>query len=117
MKTTRKMTAAFAVAVLAALAAQSLIVLAKDRMPKTPPSTEELKVSIKEWTVPTKGAHPHDPAVGADEALWFTEQMQNKIGRLDPSTGEFKEFPLKTPNSGPHGLIADRDGNIWFTGN
>jgi virginiamycin B lyase len=77
----------------------------------------ELKVTIREWDVPTKGAHPHDPAVGADGALWFTEQMQNKIGRLDPATGEFKEFPLKVTYSGPHGLVADREGNIWFTGN
>ena len=57
--------------------------------------TEDLKASIKEWAVPTKGAHPHDPAVGADGALWFTEQMANKIGRLDPKTGDFKEYPLK----------------------
>jgi virginiamycin B lyase len=77
----------------------------------------ELKVTIREWDVPTKGAHPHDPAVGADGALWFTEQMQNKIGRVDPSTGAFKEYPLKVENSGPHGLVADREGNIWFTGN
>jgi virginiamycin B lyase len=77
----------------------------------------ELKVTIREWAVPTKGAHPHDPAVGADGALWFTEQMQNKIGRLDPQSGAFKEFPLKLADSGPHGLVADRDGNIWFTGN
>jgi virginiamycin B lyase len=78
---------------------------------------EELHVKISEWSVPTKGAHPHDPAVGADGALWFTEQMMNKIGRLDPATGEFKEYPLKVKNSGPHGLVADSDGNIWFTGN
>src|SRR5437867_536899 len=77
----------------------------------------ELKVTIREWDVPTKGAHPHDPAVGADGALWFTEQIQNKIGRVDPATGEFKEFPLNVKNSGPHGLVADREGNIWFTGN
>jgi virginiamycin B lyase len=77
----------------------------------------DLKVTIREWAVPTKGAHPHDPAVGADGALWFTEQMQNKIGRLDPQSGAFKEFPLKLEDSGPHGLVADRDGNIWFTGN
>jgi virginiamycin B lyase len=77
----------------------------------------ELKVTIREWAVPTKGAHPHDPAVGADGALWFTEQMQNKIGRLDPKSGVFQEFPLKLEDSGPHGLVADREGNIWFTGN
>lgn len=39
----------------------------------------------------------------------------NKLARLDPKTGTFKEFPLKTRDSGPHGLVADRDGNIWFT--
>jgi len=77
----------------------------------------DLKVNIREWAVPTKGAHPHDPAVGADGALWFTEQMVNKIGRLDPKSGAFKEYPLKVENSGPHGLVADREGNIWFTGN
>ena len=77
----------------------------------------ELKVTIREWAVPTKGAHPHDPAVGADGALWFTEQMQNKIGRLDPKSGAFQEFPLKIEDSGPHGLVADGEGNIWFTGN
>src|SRR5258708_31921639 len=47
-----------------------------------------LNVTIQEWAVPTKGAHPHDPAVGADGALWLTEQMVNKLGRLDPKTGE-----------------------------
>src|SRR6266704_395704 len=80
-------------------------------------NVSELHVTVKEWDVPTKGAHPHDPAVGMDGALWFTEQMQNKIGRLDPGSGAFKEFPLKVDNSGPHGLVADSAGNIWFTGN
>jgi streptogramin lyase len=78
---------------------------------------QELNVTIKEWAVPTKGAHPHDPAIGADGALWFTEQMANKIGRLDPKTGEFKEYPLKVTNSGPHGLVEDGEANIWFTAN
>jgi virginiamycin B lyase len=27
-----------------------------------------------------------------------------------------KEYPLDTPNSGPHGLVEDRDGNVWYTG-
>jgi virginiamycin B lyase len=77
----------------------------------------DLNVSIREWDVPTKGAHPHDPAVAPDGSLWFTEQMVSKLGRLDPATGTFKEYPLKGPNDGPHGLVADRDGNIWYTGN
>ncbi len=74
-----------------------------------------IKVLIKEWDVPTPNSRPHDPALGPDGALWVTEQLANKLGRLDPHTGQFKEFPLKTQESGPHGLVADREGNIWFT--
>lgn len=90
----------------------------RHRTPTQPGDVADLKVTITEWAVPTKGAHPHDPAVGPDGALWFTEQMTNKLGRLDPKTGEFKEYPLvEGKNSGPHGLVADREGNIWFTAN
>src|SRR6202171_4074977 len=77
----------------------------------------ELKATIKEWDVPTKGAHPHDPALAPDGSMWFTEQLQNKLGRLDPASGAFKEYVLKIEDSGPHGLVADSNGNIWFTGN
>jgi len=77
----------------------------------------DLKISIREWLVPTLGSRPHDPLATADGAIWWTGQFANVIGRLDPKTGVMKEFPLKTPNSGPHGLTADKDGNIWYTGN
>jgi virginiamycin B lyase len=73
------------------------------------------KVSIKEWEVPTPNSRPHDPTVAPDGSLWYTGQRTNKLGRLDPQTGQFKEYPLKPPGSGPHGLVADREGNIWFT--
>ena len=43
--------------------------------------------------------------------------MANVLGRLDPSTGAIKEYQLKTPASGPHGLVDDGAGNIWFTAN
>jgi virginiamycin B lyase len=86
--------------------------------PSGRPSTPaRLDVKIREWDVPTKGAHPHDPAVAPDGSLWFTEQMVSKLGRLDPASGTFKEYPLKGKNDGPHGLVADRDGMIWYTGN
>jgi streptogramin lyase len=74
-----------------------------------------LSVQIKEYEVPTPHSRPHDPALAPDGSLWYTGQGANKLGRLDPKTGEFKEYRLKTPASGPHGLVADKDGNIWFT--
>jgi streptogramin lyase len=66
------------------------------------------QVTIKEFDVPTSKSRPHDPAVGRDGSLWYTGQAANKLGRLDPATGKFKEFPLKTPGSGPHGLLRTR---------
>jgi virginiamycin B lyase len=107
-------------AIAAILLVGVLVALASPRhhSPTQPGDVTDLQVTIREWDVPTKGAHPHDPAVGPDGALWFTEQMTNKLGRLDPNTGEFKEYPLtEDKNSGPHGLVADHEGNIWFTAN
>src|SRR6185295_6723967 len=48
---------------------------------------------------------------------WWTGQLANTLGRLDPGSGQFKEYILKTSHTGPHGLTEDKDGNIWFTGN
>jgi virginiamycin B lyase len=69
------------------------------------------------WDVPTLGSRPHDPAAAKDGAIWWSGQLSNKLGRIDPKTGAIREYSLKTPHSGPHGLIEDKDGNIWFTGN
>jgi hypothetical protein len=49
---------------------------------------------------------PHDPALAPDGSLRYTGQGANKLGRLDPKTGEFKEYPLKPPGSGPRGFLA-----------
>ena len=76
-----------------------------------------VKVEIKLWPVPTPGSRPHDPLATRDGMIWWTGQLSNRLGRLDPATGEMKEFQLKTQHSGPHGLTEDAQGNIWFTGN
>jgi virginiamycin B lyase len=75
-----------------------------------------VKVSFKEWTVPTPGSRPHDPLAMPDGTMWYTGQMANVLGRLDPTTGKIKEYQLP-PQSGPHGLTNDAAGNIWFTAN
>jgi virginiamycin B lyase len=76
-----------------------------------------LKVSMKAWSAATPGARPHDPLAASDGSLWYTGQMANVLGRVDPKTGKVKEYALKTPHAGPHGLVEDANGNIWYTGN
>ena len=75
------------------------------------------KVNIRLWDVPTQGSRPHDPVAAKDGSIWWTGQLANKLGRIDPKTNTIREYTLKTPHSGPHGLAEDKDGNIWFTGN
>jgi virginiamycin B lyase len=75
------------------------------------------QVSFHEWQVPTAGSRPHDPLATPDGAIWYTGQMANTLGRLDPATGTIKEYLLPEPNSGPHALTDDTRGHIWFTAN
>ncbi|MBI4458650.1 MAG: PQQ-binding-like beta-propeller repeat protein [Acidobacteria bacterium] len=88
-----------------------------DKSPKAVVVPGRVEVSIREWTVPTPGSRPHDPLVAPDGSIWYTGQLANVLGRFDPTTEQFKEYPLAIEKSGPHGLTADRDGNIWFTAN
>jgi virginiamycin B lyase len=75
-----------------------------------------VQATIKQWPVATPGSRPHDPLATKDGAIWYSGQLSSKLGRLDPKTGEIKEFPVRMQTA-PHGLVEDKDGNIWFTGN
>lgn len=72
--------------------------------------------AVVEYPLPRAGAFPHDPAVGTDGTVWYTDQRNRYIGRLDPATGKVTDFPTPTPASGPHGIIVAPDGAVWYTG-
>jgi virginiamycin B lyase len=86
----------------------------KDRRPVLVPG--DIEISIKEWTVPTLGQRPRDPLQMRDGTIWWAGMWGSLIGRLDPETGEMKEFRLD-PEARPHSVINDPEGNIWYTGN
>jgi virginiamycin B lyase len=77
----------------------------------------DVKVEFHSWPVPTPGSRPHDPLATRDGMIWWSGQSANKLGRVNPKTGEMKEYPLESPLAGPHGLIEDKSGNIWYAGN
>ena len=73
-------------------------------------------IAFKEWTVPTLGQRPRDPLQLADGTIWWAGMYASLIGRLDPATGEMREYKLAS-DARPHSIIDDADGNIWYTGN
>jgi streptogramin lyase/plastocyanin len=51
--------------------------------------------------------------MGENGAIWFTERLANRIGRLLPGRG-IQEFPLATTTGSVLGIDRDRVGNLWF---
>ena len=74
------------------------------------------QIAFKEWTVPTLGQRSRDPIQAADGSIWWAGQWGNLIGRINPATGEMREYPLPQ-GSMPHSVTLDDAGNVWYTGN
>ncbi len=93
-------------------------------------------VTIREYVIPDQGQNPaphifseygtssmrrpehvfpHNISVDPKGIVWFAMYQANNIGRLDPTTGQFRSFPVETPASVPHGITFAEDGSIWFT--
>ena len=81
----------------------------------TPGARPDLAGKVSEWPVPTP-RFARDPAVAPDGSIYITVMSGNKVARFDPRTQSFKEWDLP-PGHHPHGLLVDRQGMVWTTGN
>jgi streptogramin lyase len=74
-------------------------------------------ISPAQPTVSVK-AYPSDQAgritMGPDGALWFTETVAGKIGRIT-TVGVITEYALPISNVYPFGITTGPDGALWFT--
>ena len=96
------------------LLAQSL---AATPVPPPPVLARADSVQITEWPVPWKDTRPRDPYVDpTTNRVWFVGQTGHYVAYLNPQTGEFKRFELE-PGTGPHNLIVDKQGFVWYAGN
>jgi virginiamycin B lyase len=76
----------------------------------------EAAVTFREWTVPTLGQRARDPVQAPDGSIWWAGQWANLVGRINPETGDIREYTLPS-GAKPHSVTPDQDGNIWYTGN
>jgi virginiamycin B lyase len=64
--------------------------------------------------MPDPGAKdPHTLIFDRSGVLWFTVQSANRIGRLDPKSGEIKLLTPPTPNSRPYGMAFNSKGTLF----
>jgi virginiamycin B lyase len=70
---------------------------------------------VSEWPVPTP-EFARDPAPGPDGDIYVAVMYGNKIAHFDTRTERFREWDLP-PGARPHGLLVDKQGIVWYTGN
>jgi virginiamycin B lyase len=83
------------------------------------PSGRAARVVITEYDMPRQTIAPHDVRTDANGFVWYSNFVENNLGRLDPRTGEHRDYPYPVlkPNN-PTGALAlepDRDGNLWLS--
>ncbi|MGS2721575.1 virginiamycin B lyase family protein [Paraglaciecola aestuariivivens] len=76
----------------------------------------DVQISFKQWHTPTLGQRSRDPVEAPDGSIWWAGQWGNLIGKINPNTGQMREYPLPA-NAKPHSVTPDQQGNIWYTGN
>ena len=68
---------------------------------------------ITKYQPPTKGK-PQRLEFDAQGNVWFSERVGNKIGRLNPTTGEIKEYDLPGGAASPYAIGIDRNQMVWY---
>jgi virginiamycin B lyase len=80
-----------------------------------PGARPQFEGKISEWPVPTP-KFARDPAPGPDGNIYVAVMFGNKIARFDTKTKAFTEWDMPA-GARPHGLLVDRAGQVWYTGN
>jgi streptogramin lyase len=87
------------------------------------PKGKETEVVYTTWDLPAT-ARPHDTRIASDGTIWFNHFNDNAIGRLDPKTGEVKEwrwpYRAKEGSFAPTGartLMGPDQHGRWYIGN
>ncbi len=77
------------------------------------------RVVITEYELPRKPLMPHDVIVDRDGIVWFSQFDEQFLGRFDPKTQNYTEFPIPVQRpdypKGTLDLEVDPEGNLWLS--
>jgi len=69
----------------------------------------------KQLDAANKQRRTQEPHFDPQGNVWYTDRsVPNRIGRVDPRTGEVKDFMMPDPKADPHGLTVDKDGHVFW---
>ena len=61
-----------------------------------------------------KGVHLYAAVADSQGRLWYTETHGNRLGMLDPASGEAFEIDMPEASVGPKRLAIDQDDVLWI---
>lgn len=72
-------------------------------------------VQITELDPPTAGAGPRRVWGDSAGVLWVSEWISGQVGRYDPATGEWREWPLPGAAPQAYAVYVDERDDIWLS--
>ena len=82
------------------------------------PTGAATRVIITQYDMPRRDTVPHDVEVDSTGTPWYGDQTANYIGKLDPTTGIFTDYPLPPLPNGRVGGVSDvhvdLEDRLWF---
>src|SRR5262245_24339096 len=77
------------------------------------------RVVITEYDLPRRPLMPHDVIVDADGIVWLSQFDEQFLGKFDPRTLSYVEFPIPVQRpdypKGTLDLEVDPEGNLWLS--
>ena len=70
--------------------------------------------TYEDFMNPDPAGSPHGVVVHPDGSVWWAGRSVH-LARLDPATGEIKEYPVVKPGLHGHTPVLDSMNNIWFS--
>jgi streptogramin lyase len=58
----------------------------------------------------------HDAHLSQNGDVWYVDARGLQVGKMDPRTASWTDYPLAGPQYRGHGLTQDANGDIWVAG-
>jgi virginiamycin B lyase len=54
-------------------------------------------------------------AAGADNAMWFVDNVANTVNEISLTSHAITSFPLPTSGAAPQEIVRGPDGSLWLS--
>jgi len=88
-----------------------VVLFGTNKLATVDPGTMELTT----FDLEREDARPRRIVITSDDMIWYGDYAQGFLGRYNPVTGTFREWPLpEGTRARPYGMASDNEDRIWL---